>query len=376
MWTNLVDLFGSRLWEPHGHCFLWTPSLLWTMVSANLLIGLAYYSIPLTLLTLVRRRKDLVHRPVFRMFALFIFACGTTHLIKIGTLWVPVYWLQGAADALTAGVSVVTAVALWPLLPRILALPSSAQLQAANHALHAQLQMQQQMEAALHQRTLALEATNHALTTANRELEVLSYAIAHDLRSPLRAMAHVVGWITEDAAAVLPAPSRTHLTKLQQRVQRMERLLDDLLAYLRVGQQEQHAEPVATDALVYEVVEFLAPPPGFTVTVAAPMPVVHTPRAPLATIFRNLIGNAIKHHQQPASGQVLVTAQELGEWIQFRVTDNEPGIEPVFHERIFGFLQTLQPRDEVEGSGMGLSLVKKTVEHYGGTVGLTAIKLS
>jgi hypothetical protein len=73
MWDVLIDWFGSRQWEPHGHCFLWTPALLWTIVLSNLLIGLAYYSIPLTLLTLVRKRQDLVHRGVFVLFAIFIF---------------------------------------------------------------------------------------------------------------------------------------------------------------------------------------------------------------------------------------------------------------------------------------------------------------
>lgn len=368
MWDRMLDLFGSRLWEPHGHCFLWTPSLLWTMVIANLLIGLAYYSIPLALLTLVRRRRDLLHKQVFVLFALFIFGCGTTHLIKIWTLWVPVYWLQGTADALTAWISIVTAIALWPLLPQILRIPSPAQLQSANEAMQKQILVQQQTEDALYQRTIALESTNRALAIANDALEALNYSIAHDLRSPLRAIANLATWIHEDAASVLPSASQVHLSKLHNRVHRLERLIDDLLLYARIGKRVGTPESVATGVLINDVVELLDPPPGFTITVADPMPTLYTPRAALELVFRNLIGNAIKHHRQPAIGQVAVTAQDLGDKIEFCVTDNGPGIDPQFHTRIFGLFQTLQPRDVIEGSGVGLALVKKSVEQIGGAV--------
>ena len=85
MWHWLIDLFSAPMWEPHGHCFLWAPPLLWTMVGANLLISVAYYSIPLTLFTLVRKRQDLIHKDIFNLFALFILACGTTHLVAVWT---------------------------------------------------------------------------------------------------------------------------------------------------------------------------------------------------------------------------------------------------------------------------------------------------
>src|SRR5829696_8664312 len=108
MWDVWIGWFGSRQWEPHGHCFLWTPSLLWTIVFSNFVIGVAYFSIPFTLVTLVRKRQDLIHRPVFVLFAIFIFGCGLTHFVKLWTIWAPVYWLQGAVDALTAGASLLT----------------------------------------------------------------------------------------------------------------------------------------------------------------------------------------------------------------------------------------------------------------------------
>jgi PAS domain S-box-containing protein len=157
MWDLFIEWFGSRAWIPHGHCFLWTPSLLWTLVGSNILIALAYYSIPVTLLTLVRRRSDLVHKRVFVLFAIFIFGCGTTHLVKVMTIWLPVYWLQGGVDVLTAGASVLTALLLWPLLPHILTLPSPTQLRTTNLALEGEIAERKSIEADLRQTRDELE---------------------------------------------------------------------------------------------------------------------------------------------------------------------------------------------------------------------------
>lgn len=206
------------------------------------------------------------------------------------------------------------------------------------------------------------------LERSNRELDQFAYVASHDLKAPLRGIAHLANWITQDAGALLPAPSLEHLAKLRGRVQRMDRLLDDLLAYSRVGRFDGAPETVNTGALIKDIVALLAPPAGFTVTLADDLPTLRTPRAPLEVVLRNLIGNACKHHTQPAAGVVRISAQEQGEFVEFCVQDNGPGIEPRFHERIFGVFQTLQPRDQVEGSGMGLALVKKTVEHRGGRV--------
>lgn len=146
----LITLFGSRFWEPHGHCFLWEPPLLWLLVGANVLIALSYFSIPFALTVLIRKRRDLIHRWVFWAFAAFILGCGLTHAVRVLTIWQPVYWLQGGVDALTAA-SVATAVALWPPLPNVLALPSPDQLQGTIDRLEAEIEERKRVEAALRQ---------------------------------------------------------------------------------------------------------------------------------------------------------------------------------------------------------------------------------
>jgi PAS domain S-box-containing protein len=132
-WT--AWLFDPRGLTPHGFCLLWQPGLIWTHAVADAAIGLAYYTIPLALIRFARRRRDLVFRPLFWLFAAFILLCGTVHWFELLTLWIPAYGAQGAVKVMTALASVLTAVALWRLLPQALALPSPAQLREALAAL-------------------------------------------------------------------------------------------------------------------------------------------------------------------------------------------------------------------------------------------------
>lgn len=115
---------------PHGYCLSWNPQLLWLFVIGNSLVTISYYSIPAAIAVLVSKRRRLVFHWMFMLFAAFIFACGTTHLVKIWTIWHPDYWLEGSIDAATGLLSAVTAILLWPLIPKALALPSPAQLEA------------------------------------------------------------------------------------------------------------------------------------------------------------------------------------------------------------------------------------------------------
>jgi PAS domain S-box-containing protein len=128
----LIDPAGLT---PHGFCLLWEPGLIWTYAVSDAGIAVAYFTIPLALAAFARRRRDLVFRPIFWLFAAFILLCGSTHLLDVVTLWVPAYGLQAIAKAATAAISIATATALWLILPKALALPSPKQYEQANLAL-------------------------------------------------------------------------------------------------------------------------------------------------------------------------------------------------------------------------------------------------
>lgn len=144
------SFLATRQFIPHGHCYLWKPGLVWLHILSDSLIAFAYYSIPVMLAYFVHKRRDLPFNWMFLMFGTFIVACGTTHLMEIWTLWHPTYWLSGFLKAITAFVSVGTAVELVSLIPQALALPSPAQLEAANIALEKEIGDRKQVEAALH----------------------------------------------------------------------------------------------------------------------------------------------------------------------------------------------------------------------------------
>ncbi len=214
-----------------------------------------------------------------------------------------------------------------------------------------------------------LQQTNE-LVRSNEELEQFAYVASHDLKAPLRGIENLVSWIGEDLEGQLTGDTLTNMGLLKNRVQRLEKLLDDLLSYSRAGRKADTVELVDVTALVEELALLSSPPQGFTIAAGDGLPKMKTARAPLTQIFQNLIGNAIKHHDDLAKGHVAVEGRAIEDGIEFIVTDDGPGIEAAFRARVFGMFQTLKPRDDVEGSGMGLAIVKKLVERHNGRIWL------
>jgi signal transduction histidine kinase len=218
---------------------------------------------------------------------------------------------------------------------------------------------------------LRLAQQGRDLLRSNEELEQFAYVASHDLKAPLRGIENLVSWIEEDMEEMLTGDTRINMDLLKSRVRRLESLLDDLLAYSRAGRNDATVDTIDTRVLVQELAALVSPPEGFQIEADAGLPTIEAARAPLTQALQNLIGNAIKHHDHPATGHIWVAARPTGAMIAFTVTDDGPGIPEQFRERVFGMFQTLRPRDEVEGSGMGLAIVKKLVERQGGTVWLS-----
>jgi PAS domain S-box-containing protein len=206
-----------------------------------------------------------------------------------------------------------------------------------------------------------------ALARSNQELDQFAYVASHDLKAPLRGIANLSQWIEEDLGDQAPPDVAEKMTLVRGRVQRLEALIDGILQYSRAGRVRSQIERVDVGALLTDVVELLAPPSEVAVMIAPDMPTITTERTPLQQVFMNLISNAIKYNNRPGA-TVHVSARDAGIMYAFSVADNGPGIEPQYHERIFGIFQTLESRDRVEGTGIGLSIVKKTVELHGGSI--------
>jgi len=210
---------------------------------------------------------------------------------------------------------------------------------------------------------------NIALEKRNQELDQFAYVVSHDLKAPLRAIANLSQWIEEDISDSLNDENRHQMKLLRGRVHRLEALLNGLLQYSRVGRIATEAELVDVKALLYEVLNSIAPPPQVTITIGSEMPTLLTQRLPMFQVFSNLLSNAIKHHDR-LDAQVTISVVDKDQFYEFAVTDDGPGIAPQYHEKVFGIFQTLKARDQVENTGVGLAIVKKIIDSFAGDIHL------
>lgn len=207
------------------------------------------------------------------------------------------------------------------------------------------------------------------LTRINAELNTFTYSASHDLKSPLRGIDQLASWIAEDLGEGINDQTKDYLRLMRSRINRMERLLGDLLAYSRVGRSDDDVVCVSTHELVDDIYDLCVTNKNFTLHIAENMPVMNTYKVPLELVFRNLITNAVKHHDK-LLGNIWISANKKAEFIEFLVRDDGPGVSAQHQDRVFGMFQTLRPRDEIEGSGIGLALVRKSIESVGGKITL------
>ena len=214
---------------------------------------------------------------------------------------------------------------------------------------------------------LELMAKQAELLRSNNDLEQFAYVASHDLKAPLRAIELLVQWITEGLAGYDANNVQENLGLLARRTQRLNRLLDDLLAYSRASRKVGDYRETDCHGLVLDVIQLIDPPPTMSVSVDGRLPTFPTYPAPLEQVFRNLIGNAVKHHPGP-EGRIRVSCAEHEQHYLFAVQDDGAGIPMEYAERVFEMFQTLKPRDQVEGSGMGLAIVSRIVNWQRGRV--------
>lgn len=220
-------------------------------------------------------------------------------------------------------------------------------------------------EEALKRSLTSLQRITRALERNNKELDQFAYVASHDLKAPLRGIANLSQWIEEEIGTGINDQAKEYLTLLRGRIHRMEGLIEGILSYSRAGRAKAGAEDVPVRELLDDIIELVAPPEGAEITIAGEMPTLHTERLPLQQVFLNLITNGLKY-AGGAAARISISGADAGEFHQFSVSDNGPGIAPEFHEKIWGIFQTLNPRDKVEGTGIGLALVRKIVDNKGG----------
>ncbi|OAN80184.1 hypothetical protein A8B78_11155 [Jannaschia sp. EhC01] len=219
------------------------------------------------------------------------------------------------------------------------------------------------------QQTGELQAAIAALEQSNAELDQFAYIASHDLKAPLRVIANAISWMEEDLGDEIDGTVRKSMDLVHSRVGRMDRLLTDLLEHSRIGRTEEDTKLVKCSDIFAEVRDLIGLRDGFRVEGGAGLDAVMLPRMPATKILLNLVGNAVKHHDRD-NGFVLIEAKSLEESVIVTISDDGPGIPAKMQNRAFELFQTLRPRDQVEGSGMGLAIVQKAAKMAGGSVEL------
>ena len=205
------------------------------------------------------------------------------------------------------------------------------------------------------------------LERANQELDQFAYVVSHDLKAPLRGIANLTTFIEEDLEGKVDENILHNLEMIKGRVHRMSNLIEGLLEYSRVGKKDGNREWINMQEFLQEIVEMFQPIKKFQVEIQEDIPPLYDFKIGIQQIFENLISNAIKYNsnQNPS---LKITYQDLKGKHEFSITDNGPGIQEEYQSKIFDIFQTLQSRDQVESTGIGLSIVKKRLETMGGSI--------
>lgn len=368
----MLDFFGSFLdrssLAPHGICLLWRPELIWTHVVSDLVIGLAYFSIPVALGVFVTRRRDIVFGWMFWAFAAFILACGTTHFFSIWTLWVPDYAAEALVKALTAVISLTTAIALWPLLPKALALPSPETLRRANAELRTRIA----------ERDAALEALREANAQRDRAEEMLRQTqkmeaigaftggVAHDFNNLLGVVIANLDRISRD----LPRGDKTAqlVDNAMAGAERAAGLVQKMLAFAR--RQPLQPKPIDPNRLIGDLSELLrvamssAAQP--TMDLAPDLWAVDADANQLEAVLVNLAVNArdamvsggtltIRTRNVPAAEAAALPGLRPVDYVAIEVSDTGCGMPDDVAQRAFEPFFTTKAVGE--GTGLGLSQV-------------------
>jgi signal transduction histidine kinase len=361
-------LFDSD-YMPHGHCYFWQPGMVSLQVSSDTFIALSYFLIPSSLVRLVRKRRDLEFHWMFVMFGIFILSCGLTHVLSVYNVWHSAYRLDGFVKAITAVSSVMTAVLLFPLVPKALALPSPAMLQK-------EIEVRKGAEAEVRRLNTDLEGRvqerTATLTRTNEALQRFAYIASHDLQEPIRTIRSFNQLLARDYSGRLDPKADQYIHYVVDAAGRMQELVADLMAYARVLDQDaprnrQTVDPASILSTVIENLRSSIEESQAVITWDDHMPLVEGDKTQIQQVFLNLLSNAIKYKREEEKPNIDIRWQNLEGYCEFAVEDNGIGIADGYFDQIFVAFKRLHGK-EYPGSGVGLTICRDIVKEHGGRI--------
>lgn len=363
-----ASLFDPANLLPHGVCFQLKPDLIWLHVASDAVIAVSYFLIPAALVWFTHHRgRPLSFGWMLYLFAAFIVLCGISHVIEIVTIWHPLYYLQGYEKAATAAVSLMTALSIIPLVPKLLALRSPEELAEANERLLAEVQAR---EAAERELRLALQTTRQAV----QELEQFTYITSHDLQGPLRTMSGFAQLLMHRHRAKLDGDAAEFVDYIDKGSRQMQALIRDLLELTRVGRSSTGFERQPLRATLERALSALREPiakSGARIH-AGELPEIVANHGLIAQLLQNLIGNAIKFCRPGEVPQIEISIERQGAEWQLAVLDQGIGIPADQLQNVFAIFRRLHAAEAYEGTGIGLAICRKVARFHGGDISVTS----
>ncbi|WP_295683556.1 ATP-binding protein [uncultured Nevskia sp.] len=368
MSLNVLAGLSSGL-LPHGVCFQLRPDLIWLHVASDSVTAIAYLMIPAALLWFITRRPaPLSFGWAIALFAAFIVLCGISHILDIVTIWKPIYYLQGIEKGLTAAVSLATAVAIIPLVPRLLSMRSPEELAEANQRLLEEIAS----------RELAEEELRRSLTDLNRavkELEQFAYITSHDLQAPLRTISGFSQLLSLRHRDQLQGDAVEFLDYIDKGARQMQLLIKDLLSLSRVGRADAASitrRPLA-DTITEALKSLKAEIDRSSADIAfGTLPEIEANHGLLVQLLQNLIGNAIKFQKPDTRPSIRISIERDGDHWLLTVADNGIGIPADQLDNVFAIFRRLHGAETYEGTGIGLAICRKIAAYHGGDITATS----
>ncbi len=369
--------FSTDGFMPHGHCYLWEPGVLWVSVISDSIIALSYFSIPFALMYFTRKRPDFEFDWVFKLFSVFILACGFTHVLDVWTVWNTDYQLAAFAKAFTAIASLLTAILLWKLMPHALQLPSPQQLEESNARLQDEVKQRERAVEMMRQ------AKSEAESATRAKSDFLSN-MSHEIRTPMNA---VLGMLYLALKTNLSTKQQNYLSKAQSAANSLLGIINDILDFSKIeaGKLEFEAIEFRLDSVLEQLTDTInlqARGKGIEFLIrydaAIPSRLIGDPLR-LRQVLLNLCNNAFKFTEQ---GEVELAFQALNITetditLQISIRDTGIGMTPEVQGKLF---QKFTQADESStrrygGTGLGLAISKHLVELMGGRIWVEASQL-
>ncbi len=360
---------------PHGMCYQWRPDILWLNVVSDSIIALAYILIPAALLYFMHKRKrsDVAYPSMVYMFCVFITACGVTHVFAIWTVWSGQYGIQGLIKSFTAAASLATAVMLYPLIPKLLALRTSRELEETNDQLKNEIEQRQESEQ--HSMQLQSElARVGRITTVGR----MATGLAHELNQPLLSIS------ASTDTAILAAKSNPQksallfecLDDVQRDTQRAGEIIRTLREFL--SEKAPTKSTVNVNKLISDTVRLVMPDARNAsveiVEKPGAIPFINANSVQIAQVLVNLLRNsveAIASSNKPATGnQIVITSAYEKDNVVISIEDTGPGVSD--DRDLFAPFESIK----TSGMGVGLSICREIVEAHGGVLSYTSDGMS